>query len=122
MKKEVGLDKHALKTTLSMCRDDNELEAFMDAIPGYVQMERDPQTHKVPDIGSRICNIESLLRATGEKETGEDSSLHHRLVNLFASCTNDHRRMDEGTRRRRAIICSRAIWEVSRVSDRVSIN
>jgi hypothetical protein len=116
----VELDKDALKTTLNMCRDDNELEVFMDAIPGYVQMECDPKTHELPDIGIRISNIRSLLKATGENEIGEESPHHHRLVNFFASCTNDHRRMDEGTRRRRAIVCSRAIWEMSRVS--LSIN
>jgi len=117
---EAALDEDALKTTLSMCYDDNELEAFMDAIPGYVQMERDHGTHHVPDVGTRICNIGSLLRATGQDETAEKSSLHHRLVNFFASCTNDHRRMDEEARRRRAIVCSRAIWEMLRVS--LSIN
>ena len=111
MSNKVELDKDALETTLLMCRDDNELEAFVDAIPGYLQMERDFNNHNEPDVGSRISNIGSLLRATGK-----ESPLRHRLVTLFASCTNDHRRMDEKARRRRAIICSRAIWEMSSLS------
>jgi len=108
MSNKVNLDKDALESTLSMCRDDNELEAFMDAIPGYLQMERDFDTHIEPDVEARIYNIGSLLRATGK-----ESPPHHHLVNLFASCTSDHRRMDEGARRRRAVICSRAIWNMS---------
>jgi hypothetical protein len=114
MEHKIKLDAVALETTLSMCGDDAELEAFVDAIPGYLQ-DRDSSAHDEPELETRISNIASLLKPKTES-TGKESSLRHRLVNLFASCTKDHRRMDEGTRRRRAIVCSRAVWEMSRVS------
>jgi hypothetical protein len=116
MKNDVKLDKDVLETTLGMCRDDNELEGFMDAIPGYLQMERDIDPHIEPGVAARISNIKSLLSGPGKKETGKESESrpHHRLVNFFASCTSDHRRMDGDARRRRAIVCSRTIWEMSR--------
>jgi len=40
----------------------------------------------------------------------KDPPLRQRFVHLFTSCTHDHRRIDEGARRRRAI------WEMSKVS------
>lgn len=106
MLNKVKLDKDVLESTLDMCRDDNELEAFLDAIPGYLQMEQDLDTEH--GVGARIYNIGSLFWTTGK-----EPSHRPRLANLFASCTIDHRRMDEGTRRRRAVVCCRAIWEMS---------
>jgi len=103
MKCKPELDKDALESTLSMCHDENELEAFVDAIPSYLRMAH--------DIGSRIDDLESLL-----KTKGKESPLHRRLALLFTSCVNNDRRMDEGERRRRAIICCRAIWEISRAA------
>jgi hypothetical protein len=46
--------------------------------------------------------------------TGEEPHLGQRIVRLFASCVDLDRRMDSDARRRRAITCARAIWEISR--------
>jgi hypothetical protein len=97
MKYKADLDKGVLESTLNMCREEDELEAFVDAIPGYLDR----------GVGSRIYDIEFLL------SRGKLSQLHRRLAHLFASCTIDRRTMDEVTRRRRAIACCRAIWEMS---------
>ena len=103
MKYKPELDKDALQSTISMCHDEDELEAFVDAIPSYLRMGH--------DADSRIDDIESLLGPTGK-----ESPLRRRLALLFTSCTSDHKRMDEGARRRRAIVCCRAIWEISRAA------
>ena len=105
------LDKHALESTLGMCREEEELEAFVDAIPGYLQTEQDGAKHPEVHICTRFHDIGFLLEARGK-----ESSLRHRLVHLFDSCTSDHRRMDDKARRRRAITCCRAVWEMSRAS------
>jgi len=97
MKYKTDLDKGVLESTLNMCREEDELEAFVDAIPGYLHW----------GVGGRIYDIEFLL----SKE--KLSQLRRRLARLFASCTIDRRTMDEVTRRRRAITCCRAIWEMS---------
>jgi len=68
------------------------------------------------DLGARIDDIKSLFQAKGK-----EAQLRHRLANLFTSCTNDHKRLDEGARRRRAITCCRAIWEMSRASLSVKV-
>ena len=103
MKCKPELDKDALESTVSMCHDENELEAFVDAIPSYLWMGH--------DISSRIDDLESLL-----KPKGKESLLRRRLALLFTSCVNNDKRMDEGARRRRAIICCRAILEISRAA------
>jgi len=103
MKYKPELDKDALESTISMCHDEDELEVFVDAIPSYLRMGH--------DVDSRIDNIESLLGPAGK-----ESPLRCRLARLFTSCINDHKRMDEGARRRRAIVCCRAIWEISRAA------
>jgi len=116
MQSKHHLDKDALKSTLRMCRDEGDLEAFVDAIPGYLQQTdhddcADTKHNRIDDIGS-LLHPESKGQDSKEKE----SLLRHRFVHLFASCTHDHKRMDEGSRRRRAITCSRAIWEMSKAS------
>jgi hypothetical protein len=95
------LDRSALSSTLEMCRNDNDLEAFVDAASGYLQVDQ--------DIGSRIDDIASLLKP-GYREP----SLGHRIVHLFATCVYGHSRIDEVARRRRAITCARAIREYQR--------
>jgi hypothetical protein len=104
MKHKADLDKGVLESTLNMCREEDELQAFVDAIPGYLQMSGNAGTYS---IASRIHDIKFLLSKR------ELSQLHRRLARLFASCTIDRRTMDEVTRRRRAITCCRAIWEMS---------
>jgi len=111
MEHKAELDKAALKSTLNMCRDEDELETFVDAIPSYLQIGHGVDTNAKPDIGARIDDIQSLFQAKGK-----EAQVRHRLAHLFTSCTNDHKRMEEGARRRRAITCCRAIWEMSRAS------
>jgi hypothetical protein len=115
MKHKSELDKDGLQTTLGMCREDGELEAFIDAIPGYLETGHDDCTHvhsaTGTNAGTRIGDIGFLLESKGS-----DTTLRHRLGHLFSSCTSDHRRIDEETRRRRAITCSRAVWEISKAS------
>ena len=119
MQSKHHLDKDALKSTLRMCRDEGDLEAFVDAIPGYLQQTQTDHDDDGADIKhNRIDDIGSLLHpeSKGQDSKEKESLLRHRFVHLFASCTHDHKRMDEGSRRRRAITCSRAIWEMSKAS------
>jgi len=95
------LDRSALSSTLEMCRNDSEVEAFVDAVSGYLQVDR--------DISSRIDDVASLLKP-GYREP----SLGLRIVHLFATCVYGHGRIDEVARRRRAITCARAIWKISK--------
>lgn len=104
---KADLNKGVLESTLNMCREEDELEAFVDAIPGYLQMDGNVDSYNNQGVGGRIYDINFLL------SKGKLSPLHHRLARLFASCANDRRTMDEVARRRRAITCCRAIWEMS---------
>jgi hypothetical protein len=108
------LDKQALKSTLSMCRDEGDLEAFIDAIPGYLQQADDDDGTHTKVKFTRINDIGSLLKP--EEKDPKKSALCHRFEDLFTSCTHNHKSMDQGSRRRRAITCSRAIWEMSKAS------
>ncbi|KAI0247723.1 hypothetical protein BJV78DRAFT_1242785 [Lactifluus subvellereus] len=98
---KIKIDEKALKSALRLCRDDSELETFLDAIPGYLWPG--------DSLGTRVANIGSLFDVTGE-----EANLGQRIVQLFASCINTDRRMDSDARRRRAITCARAIWEITR--------
>jgi Family of unknown function (DUF6535) len=95
------VDEMALKSALNLCHDEGEMETFLDAIPGYLWPG--------DNFGTRVANIGSLL-----SETGEEPPLGQRIVQLFISCIDLDRRMDSDVRRRRAITCARAIWEISR--------
>ncbi|KAI0247725.1 107-domain-containing protein [Lactifluus subvellereus] len=98
---KIEIDEKALKSALRLCRDDSELETFLDAIPGYLWPG--------DSLGTRVANIGSVFDVTGE-----EANLGQRIVQLFASCINTDRRMDSDARRRRAITCARAIWEITR--------
>lgn len=54
MKGKKDKDKDAVRLTLSMCRDDSEIEAFLEAVPGYLQID--------DDVGARFDDIGSLLK------------------------------------------------------------
>jgi hypothetical protein len=95
------IDQKAVKMTLGMCRGDTEVEAFLDAVPGYLQIDDKP--------GTRFGDIGSLL---DPKE--HDLPLGQRMVHLFSSCINGSGKMDEVERCRRAITCSRVIFELSK--------
>jgi len=110
MSHKAELDKHALESTFGMCREEDKLEAFVDAIPGYLQTQ-DVATHTDVHVCTRFHDIGCLLESRGK-----ESSLRHQLVHLFASCTIDHSGMDDKARRRRAVTCCRAVWEMSRAS------
>ena len=58
-----------------MCVNESEVEAFVDTIPGYPQVD--------DDVGTRVDDIESLLCPKGE-----ETSLGHRIVHLFTSCVH----------------------------------
>ncbi|KAI9508981.1 hypothetical protein F5148DRAFT_1191240 [Russula earlei] len=111
VKHKSQLDKSALRSTLSLCRDDSEVEAFLDAIPGYLQNDT-PNGSPIDDHhGSRIDDIGSLLNP---KKSELSLPLGHRIGHALASCVNGDGRMEDGSRRRRAITCSRAISEISK--------
>jgi hypothetical protein len=111
MSEKPDLDKSALETTLRFCREEDQQEAFVDAIPGYLQTVPEVATHADGHHhGTRFQNIRCLL------DSRMKESLRHRLIHLFASCTTDHRRLDDTARRRRAVTCCRAVWEMSKAS------
>lgn len=96
---------------LRSCRDESDVEAFLDAIPGYLRSD---------DSGSHIVDVGELLN-------GEDEGvrLSRPNVQLFASCVSADGRMDETTCRCRAITSARAIWETSNAlmsNKRVKVN
>ena len=96
-----NIDQMAVKMTLGMCRGDTEVEAFLDAVPGYLQIDDKPE---VPD--TRFSHIGSLLHP--------DLPLGKRMVHLFSSCINSSGKMDEVERCRRAVTCSRVVFELSK--------
>ena len=110
MADKADLDEGVLGSTLNMCLTEDELEAFVDAIPGYLQMDDKDGKSENLVVRTHIGDIEILL------SNGKLSQFRHQLARLFASCTNDRRTMGEVARRRRAIICCRAIWEMSNVA------
>lgn len=93
------IDLKALRSALRSCRDESDVEAFLDAIPGYLRSD---------DSGTHIADIRELLLVEDE-----DVQLNQRIVQIFASCVDADGRMDTTARRRRAITCARAIWEIS---------
>ena len=95
------LDKEAVRMTLSMCRGDSEVEAFLDAVPSYLQIG--------DNVDTRIDDIGSLLN-----QKRSDLHLGHQIVHLFSSCINGDGKMDEVARRRRAVTCSHAVFELSK--------
>ncbi|KAF8272415.1 hypothetical protein EI94DRAFT_1718601 [Lactarius quietus] len=103
------IDLKALRLALRSCRDESDVEAFLDAIPGYLQSD---------DSGSHIADIRELLITEDE-----NIQLSQRIVQLFASCVDADGRMDKTVRSRRAITCARAIWEISNafMSKRVNV-
>ncbi|KAI9454473.1 hypothetical protein BJY52DRAFT_724952 [Lactarius psammicola] len=107
---KIEIDQKALRSALRSCRDESEVEAFLDAVPGYLRSDNN---------GSHIADIGELL--SGENE---DDQLSQRIVQLFASCIDADGRMDKTARRRRAITCARAIWEISNafMSKRVKVD
>lgn len=111
MKAVVGkkiLDKQAVRMTLSMCRDDGDVEAFLEAIPGYLQID--------DNVGVRIDDIGSLL-----KSKGTDMPLGQRMVHLFSTCITGHGKMDDMARRHRAITCSHVVLELSKAVSSLTV-
>jgi hypothetical protein len=101
MKGKKELDKDAVRLTLSMCRDDSEIEAFLEAIPGYLQID--------DDVGARFDDIGSLL-----KRDGAVLPLGLRMVQLFSSCIDGEGKMEDAARRHRALTCSHAVLELAK--------
>ena len=93
------IDLKALRLALKACREESEVEAFLDAIPGYLRSD---------DSGSHIADIRELLIVEDE-----EVQLSQRIVQLFTSCVDADGRMDKTARRRRAITCARAVWQIS---------
>ena len=94
------IDQKAVKMTLGMCRGDVEVEAFLDAVPGYLLDD---------ESGSRFGDIGPLL-----DPKQHDMPLGKRMVHLFSSCVHGDGKMDEVERRDRAVTCSRAVYELSK--------
>jgi hypothetical protein len=87
-----------------MCRDDGEVETFLEAVPGYLQIDK--------NVGTRIDDIGSLLKHTGNESN--DMPLGHRMVHLLSTCINNNGKMDDEARRHRAVTCSHVVLELSR--------
>ncbi|KAI0298317.1 hypothetical protein BC826DRAFT_999213 [Russula brevipes] len=104
-----GMEKNALKSTLHTCGEDSEVEAFVEAIPYYLQIDQDADNSIGHKVSARIHDIVSLLTSKGS-----ELPLGDRIAHLFDSCVKDHKKMDEMLRRRRAIACSHAIGEISK--------
>lgn len=101
VKDKKDLDKDAVRLTLGMCRDDSEIEAFLEAIPDYLQVDG--------DVGARFDHIGSLL-----KRDGAVLPLGHRMVQLLSSCIHGEGKMDDEARRHRALTCSHAVLELAK--------
>jgi len=111
MKEVMGrkiLDGEAVRMTLSLCRDDGDVEAFLDAIPGYLEID--------DGDGTCIDDIGSLLNP---KAT--DMPLGHRMVHLLSTCIKGYGKMDEVARRHRAITCSQVVLELSRAVSSLTV-
>jgi hypothetical protein len=104
------LDKDAVRMTLGMCREDGDVEAFLEAVPGYLQIDE--------NVGTRIDDIGSLLKS---KSKGDDMPLGHRMVHLLSTCINGDGKMDEAARRHRAITCSHVILELSKAVSSLAV-
>jgi hypothetical protein len=113
VKHKSKLDKSALWSTLGLCRDDREVETFLEAIPGYLQADNDKGSPIDNHNGSRVDDIGSLLRPQ-QCELELSLSLGHRIAHVLASCINGNGRMEEASRRHRAITCSRAVSAISK--------
>ncbi|KAI0287093.1 hypothetical protein BC826DRAFT_1046930 [Russula brevipes] len=107
--KTPGLEKNALKSTLHTCGEDSEVEAFVEAIPYYLEIDQDADNSIGHKVSTRIHDIVSLLTPKGS-----ELALGDRIAHLFVSCVKDHKKMDEMLRRRRAIACSHAVGEISK--------
>ena len=103
------LDKEAVRLTLGMCRDDGDVEAFLDAVPGYLHIDE--------NVGTRIDDIRSLLNPKGT----DDMPLGHRMVHLLSTCIHGDGKMDEEARRHRAITCSHVVLELSKAVSSLSV-
>jgi hypothetical protein len=101
VKGKKDLDKHAVRLTLGLCRDDSEIEAFLEAVPGYLQID--------DDVGARFDDIGSLL-----KRDGAVLPLGHRMVQLLSSCIHGEGKMDDAARRHRVLTCSHAVLELAK--------
>jgi len=102
------LDKEAVRLTLNLCRDDGDVEAFLDAIPGYLQIDE--------KVGTRVDDIGSLL-----KPKGTDMPLGQRMVHLLSTCIIGDGKMDDAARRHRAITCSHVVLELSRAVSSLTV-
>jgi hypothetical protein len=103
MEGKKDLDKDAVRLTLSLCRDDSEIEAFLEAVPDYLQIDDDD------DVGARFDDIGSLL-----KREGVVLPLGLRMVQLLSSCIHGEGKMEDAARRHRALTCSHAVLELAK--------
>lgn len=94
------IDQKAVKMTLSMCRGDAEVEAFLEAVPGYLSDD---------ESGPRFGDIGPLLNPQGH-----DMPLGKRIVHLLSSCVHGDGKLDEVERRHRAVTCSRVVFGLSK--------
>jgi hypothetical protein len=101
VKGKKDLDKDAVRLTFNLCRHDSEIEGFLEAVPGYLQID--------DDVGARFDDIGSLL-----KRDGAVQPLGHRMVQLLSSCIHGEGKMEDAARRHRALTCSHAVLELGR--------
>jgi hypothetical protein len=95
-----SVDRESVQMALGMCRGDDEVEAFLDAVPGYLKMD--------DNVGTRIEDIALLLNPKGSR-----MPLGERMEHLLSSCINGDGKMEDAARRHRAITCSHVIFELT---------
>jgi hypothetical protein len=102
------IDPKAVKMTLGMCCGDTEVEAFLDAVPGYLGDDK---------AGGRFGHIGSLLNPEKKERV---PSLGQRMGHLISSCITGSGKMDEVERCRRAVTCSSVVSELSKAFSSVT--
>ena len=85
------LDRSALQRTVAAVDDDDDIEAFIEGIPGFLKAE---------------TNSDALPIVKGLLDLKQPKPLGHHITRLIQMCTADgYRGANEKLRRRRALIC-----------------
>jgi hypothetical protein len=98
-------DKQAVRMTFGMCHDDGDVEAFLEAVPGYLQIH----DNRTDDNGSLL------------KHQEPDIPLGQRMVHLLSTCINGYGKMDDAARRHRAVTCSHVVLELSKAVSSLTV-
>jgi hypothetical protein len=98
-------DKKAVQMTLKVCRDDSDVEAFLEAVPGYLQSDDN-------------CTDDNGSLSTPKEP---DVPLGQRMVHLLSTCISGYGKMDDVARLHRAITCSHVVLELSKAVSSLTV-